>query len=194
MRGRYMTIGIVLVLILSIVVVYEAKENNLSGNSISTIGSSELGKLTAPPHGVNIGDRVIYINASATIPVELGPMNANASMYSFSILGEVNPKLEIKHGIIVKFIAINVDTDAYHNFVVTNEGPPYYNNFGGMMNGFYSFNNSYGYMMSYLPPQSSGRYAFVNVSYDFSNNGTYWYLCTYPGHASEGMYGEIVVN
>jgi rusticyanin len=190
------------------VVVYEAKVNYLGNESISTIGSSELSELTALPPGVIVRDKVIYVNASSTIPVELGPMSSNGSMYNFSIFGEINPKLEIERGITVKFVAINVDTDAYHNFVITNEGPPYYNNYGGMMNsfyggnysngdtmsGFYGLNNSYGYMMNYLPPQSSGRYAFENVTYDFSSTGTYWYLCTYPGHAAKGMYGEIVVS
>lgn len=199
---------IVFILAFSLVIVYETSLNQRARNSIQTLSSDDLTQMSSPPPGVTLENQVIYINSSATIPVELGPMNANMSMYSFSIFGEINPILEVKQRIDVRFVAINVDTDAYHNFVITTEGPPYYNSYGGMMsdqygnnysyggmmNGFYGLNNSYGYMMGYLPPQSSGRFAFVNVSYDFSSNGTYWYLCTYPGHAAEGMYGEIVVT
>ncbi len=208
MRNRYVALFVILFLIVSLLSVYVIEMSYQYPTKVPTISTSDLSKLFVPPPGVIVGKGVIYINSNATIPVELGQMSMNVSMYSFSIFGEVNPKIVIKQGSAVKFMAINVDTDAYHNFVVTNQGPPYSSNFvgmmggnsggnydyGGMMQGYYGFNNSYGYMMFYLPPQSTGHYYYAYVTYVFATLGTYWYVCTYPGHAASGMYGEIVVN
>jgi len=57
-------------------------------------------------------------------------------------------------------------------------------------------------MMPLLPPAhyftspevyEGQAYSF---QYDVSSlpEGQYWYLCTYPGHAQIGMYGELVVE
>lgn len=129
----------------------------------------------------------IFVNGSTDLTVMMGPMNA-PSMYSFEILGIINPTLLVKEGSTINFTAVNVDTDSYHNFVLSREGPPYYS-MGNMMQGV-------GFMspMNYLPPVHSNSFAYQNLSYVFTNSGTYWYLCTYPGHASNGMYGKILVS
>ena len=93
----------------------------------------------------------------------------------------------VKQGTTVEFTVINVDSDSYRNFVLSLSGPPYYY-MGNIMQGPGLMNN-----MNFLPQVHSDSYAYTNLSYSFSVPGTYWYLCTYPGHAANGMYGKIVV-
>lgn len=139
--------------------------------------------LTSQDVYVSSSNNTIYINGSSNLPVMMGPMNG-PSMYSFEILGLYNPTLRILSGSQINFTIINIDTDSYHNFVISVEGPPY----SSMMQG-----GEMMYSMSYLPPVHSGSYAFTNFTHSFSASGTYWYLCTYPGHAANGMYGKIIV-
>ncbi len=209
----YRTIGLASIAFLVVVVIVSASYywNNSGGLGSQVSGSfsqSQLSAINVTSPDVNVSDSasIIYVNCSADLPVMMGPMKA-PSKYSFEILGVINPTLFITLGSQVNFTVVNVDTDSYHNFVISLQGSPYYymggmmngyngnfSGFGSMMNGYYQSNGSYGYMMGYLPPQSSGHYSYTNVSYVFSSAGTYWYLCSYPGHASNGMYGEITVS
>ncbi len=211
--NRYKAFGLASITLLVVVITISASyywENSsgLSYQANGTFSQSQLAGINVTSQNVSVSEAssTIYINGSAELPVMMGPMNA-PSMYSFEILGIINPTLVITPGSQVKFTVVNVDTDSYHNFVISLQGPPYYymggmmngyngnySGFGSMMGGYFQYNNTHGYMMSYLPPQSSGHYAYTNVSYDFSSSGTFWYLCTYPGHASNGMYGKIKVS
>lgn len=51
-------------------------------------------------------------------------------------------------------------------------------------------------MMPVLPNDDvKDGYAYEqNNQVTLSQPGTYWYLCTYPGHAEQGMYGKIIVR
>lgn len=211
--NRYRVVGLASLVLLVVVITISASyyweistaANNQSSGSLS---KSQLAAINVTSSNVSVSgsNSTIYINGSAELPVMMGPMNA-PSMYNYEILGKINPTLVIAPGSQVNFTVVNVDTDSYHNFIISFEGPPYYymggmmdgNNgnysgFGNMMRGYFQNNNSHGYMMGYLPPQSSGHFAYTNVSYDFSSSGTFWYLCSYPGHAANGMYGEIIVS
>jgi len=50
--------------------------------------------------------------------------------------------------------------------------------------------------MPVLPNENKQQgYAYEYAdSVTLSQPGTYWYICTYPGHAEEGMYGKIIVQ
>ena len=48
-------------------------------------------------------------------------------------------------------------------------------------------------MMPYLPPTNADHYYYTNFSFAFNDPGSYWYLCSYYGHAANGMYGRILV-
>ncbi|KAA8922042.1 rusticyanin [Thermoplasma sp.] len=154
---------------------------------------SQLESLNVTDSGVQASpaDSTIYINSSTDLLVMAGPMNA-PSMYSFEILGMFNPTLVIRDGVTVHFTVVNIDTDSYHNFVISSRGPPYpyMSGMGSMGFGSYGFMTS----MNFLPPQSSGHFYYYNLTYTFSQPGTFWYLCTYPGHAENGMYGKITVD
>lgn len=112
----------------------------------------------------------------------------------FVIYGLINPTLVIQHGAVVQVAVVNLDKDMYHNFVVTALSPPYsYMAMQGMMNWQQRGPMQ---MMPLLPPASHAQ----GVAHEYAYSVTLdtqtglWYLCTYPGHAQAGMYGEVLVN
>ncbi len=108
----------------------------------------------------------------------------------FIIYGLINPTLVMPADASVQFTVVNLDDDMYHNLVVSSISPPYpYMAMQGMM-------SSYDWM-PFLPAAdySQGTAHEYSYSLTLSSPATLWYLCTYPGHAQMGMYGEIeVVN
>jgi rusticyanin len=114
---------------------------------------------------------------------------------AFVIYGLVDPTLVIPHGAMVHVTVVNLDKDMYHNFVITTLSPPYsYMTMQGMMMN--SQRQGFVQMMPFLPAASYPQ----GVAHEYSYNATLgtqsslWYLCTYPGHAQTGMYGEVLVN
>jgi rusticyanin len=106
----------------------------------------------------------------------------------FVIYGLINPTLVVRAGALVKLTVVNLDDDMYHNLVVASYGPPYaYMSMQGMMSG---------YWMPYLPPADYSQGSAHEYSYTMplGQPGTFWYICTYPGHAQSGMYGRIIVT
>ena len=162
-----------------------------SGNSGNYLTETQLNNLNVIDPGIYVSNNTstVYINSSSSLPVMMGPMNS-VSMYSFEILSLINPQIIVRNGTEIHFTVVNIDDDSYHNFVMGTYAPPYPHGIGGGM----MFNGQYSSMMQYLPPVNSGHYAYANFSYDFTSGGTFWYLCTYPGHAQNGMYGKIIVT
>lgn len=124
----------------------------------------------------------------------------------FVIFGLINPTLVVPNGAILHLTVVNLDEDAYHDFVLATLGPPYSSlvmqgmmaSAGGpagwgMMGGSIS-SGRYLYMMPVLYPAdyTSGWAPFYSYTVSMPSGTTLWYLCTYPGHAQSGMYGEIV--
>ncbi len=122
----------------------------------------------------------------------------------FVIYGLVNPTLVIPKGTSIHFTIANLDDDMYHNMVVSSIGPPYpYMSMeGGMMSSFWQGGGKGSAslpvlsMMPFLPPADYRQGSAYEYSYalTFNQPGNLWYLCTYPGHALQGMYGEILVT
>ena len=194
--NKYKARGIVGVAFLIVVLVFSAfyyygGYNTSSSSQYLTQSQLEGLNVTEPGVYVSQTNSTIYINSSSSLLVMAGPMNG-PSMYSFEIIGMYNPTIVIKEGVTVHFTVVNIDTDSEHNFVLSNQGPPYsyMSGMGSMGSGGYSSMTS----MSFLSSTNSGHFYYYNMSYSFSQPGTYWYLCTYPGHAENGMYGKIVVE
>lgn len=123
----------------------------------------------------------------------------------FVIDGLINPTLVVPNGAVLHLTVVNLDEDAYHDFVISTLAPPYPSlvmqgmmaNGGGpagwgMMGGQGS--GRYLYMMPVLYPAdyTSGWAPFYSYTVSMPSNASLWYLCSYPGHAQSGMYGEIV--
>ena len=113
----------------------------------------------------------------------------------FVVYGLINPTLVIPAGATVHVTFVNLDDDMYHNFVITAVPPPYPYNvmpYVGMYGGMGPQMMLY---MRWLPPADyKAGYAYgYEYTFTVAEPGTYWYLCTYPGHAEMGMYGKIIV-
>lgn len=110
----------------------------------------------------------------------------------FVIYGLVNPTLVVPNGAKLKITIVNLDKEMYHNFVFTSSGPPYpymvvqHRIMDGFEGGWI--------MMPFLPPAIGDEVAHA-YSYTITvpAAGSFWYLCTYPGHAQNGMYGSMLI-
>ena len=157
---------------------------------------------------ISFDSRDISIIAFAMMPE--GAINLTGTQppsYStddvFVIYGLINPTLVIPAGATVHFTIVNLDDDMYHNLVVSSLSPPYpYMAMQGMMSYPRNFQGTTTYypamnmMLPFLPPANYSQGIAHEYSYSttFTQAGSLWYLCTYPGHAQSGMYGHIVVN
>lgn len=120
----------------------------------------------------------------------------------FVISGLINPTLVVPKGTMVQFTVINLDEGMYHNLAISSVKPPYpYMAMMSSMNGMMSSNWKAGantdlspIMMSFLPPTNHGLAHEYSYTLTFGQSGNLWYLCTYPSHAQDGMYGKIVVT
>ncbi|AFZ69818.1 hypothetical protein Calag_0023 [Caldisphaera lagunensis DSM 15908] len=124
--------------------------------------------------------------------------NSTVPSYShgdvFVIYGLINPTLIVPSGSTIHVLFINLDDDMYHNFIITTTPPPYPYNvmpYVGMNGGMGPSMRLY---MTWLPPANYNNNYAYGYEYTFIINspGNYWYLCTYPGHAENGMYGEVI--
>lgn len=117
------------------------------------------------------------------------PSYANGDAF---VIGDmIDPTLVLKAGTTLNVTSINLDGDMAHNFAIMSSPPPYpYMTMQGMMYGGVVA------MMPVLPNDDEKAGYAYELSYQvtLSQPGTYWYVCTYPGHAQGGMYGKIVVQ
>jgi rusticyanin len=111
----------------------------------------------------------------------------------FVIGGLIDPTLYIPKGATVHMTVVNLDDDMYHDLVVTTLSPPYpYMMMQGMMWG-----GDFLYMMPVLSPANyaAGWAPYYSYTVTIPSAATnLWYICTYPGHAESGMYGEIITT
>lgn len=133
---------------------------------------------------------IIYSGQSIKIVVFGGAMGDSNSGpdEKFVIGGLVNPTLHIQKGARVTFELINEDTGMPHGIEVTSAQPPY--EYMSMMQGTI-------YPGTFIPPipaASKDAYPVDTSSFTASQSGTFHYICEYPGHASKGMYGKIIVG
>jgi rusticyanin len=173
-----------------------------SGNqgTLSTITYSSFVSDNIPQNGVTVvpSANSIYVNGTGiTLMIESTPPWANRSGDFFMSYGLVNPTFYIRHGVAVRFSLINADNEE-HDLIISSLAPPYqYNEMmsGGMMWG--------GYHWMYGSPMLGGlqgnlswgsRMPMFTFMAKIQNQGTYWYMCGYPGQAQSGMYGRIIVD
>ncbi|GGL53961.1 multicopper oxidase domain-containing protein [Sporolactobacillus putidus] len=128
---------------------------------------------------------IIYSGNSVKLVIAGGPEKADGK---FVIDGLINPKLVVTKGADVTVEFINEDADVPHAFEITDAAPPY--DYMSMMDGgIYS-----GSVIRPLPKTSGGHYAMTTITFQASQPGTFYYICPYPGHAQEGMYGKLIIK
>jgi len=74
----------------------------------------------------------------------------------------------------------------YHNLALTTRGPPY--------SSMPMMSHMSGPKTSMLSASESGYYWVQNMNITANSPDQFWYLCEYPGHAEEGMYGSLVIS
>lgn len=132
---------------------------------------------------------ITYSGKSVKILALGGAMDNNSGpKEKFVIGGLVNPTLHIQKGTQVTLELINEDTDMPHGIEITDAQPPY---------GFMSMMQGGIYPGAFIPPipaASKDVYPVSSTTFTANQSGTFNYICEYPGHAAEGMYGEIIVG
>jgi len=104
---------------------------------------------------------------------------------TFVVQGMVNPTIHVAAEARVAVTVVNLDSDMYHNWALISQGPPY-SSMPMMRSG--------AMMTMTMLGHASGSGFWSQAASFASSAGSYWYLCQYPGHANEGMYGSFVVG
>ncbi len=140
-------------------------------NASATMGTAYMGNNTLWFHGGTV-NLVVY-------------MSPPDHDMAFVVQGMANPTIHMGTGSRVTVTIVNMDSGDYHNWALTKTAPPYSSM--PMMSG--------GTMMSMtmVSPMSSTGYPSGSLSFS-AQSGSYWYLCQYASHASQGMYGSFVVG
>ncbi len=137
-----------------------------------------------------VNNRVTYRGQSIRLVVLGGAMDGTSAgpAEKFVVAGLVNPTLNVPKGSRITLELINEDTDMPHGIEVSAIGPPYAT-MSMMQGGVYS-----GSFIAPMNEASSGEFPMASTTFTADKSGTFYYLCQYPGHAAEGMYGKLVVS
>ena len=128
---------------------------------------------------------VTYTGNDIKIVMLGGPEEADEK---FVVAGLVNPTIYLPKDTTVTLEFVNADEGMPHAFEITTAGPPYY--YMAMMSGgVYP-----GSFIRTLPAANADEYPVAEITFQAGTAGTFYYLCQYPGHAAEGMYGIIVIE
>jgi len=134
------------------------------------------------------------MRSDAMNAIDIVPSSSDDTQGDAFVIDEmINPTLVVKSGTLLHVTVVNLDEDMGHNFVITTLSPSYsLMPMQGMMNDNAVFLNS----MPIIPNEKQQEgYAYeFTTALTLEKSGTYWYICTYPGHAAEGMYGKIIVQ
>ncbi|MBS1723444.1 MAG: multicopper oxidase domain-containing protein [Armatimonadetes bacterium] len=123
-----------------------------------------------------------FTGKAANLVVRTGP---EKDMMSFWTRGLRNPTIIVAAGSTMKVLFVNTDEDMLHNFRITGTAPPFDAKMGDR--------GSVG--SASLPHKSGKSYTGQQLVFKVpTQKGTYYYVCTVPGHAAAGMYGKVVVN
>lgn len=129
---------------------------------------------------------IIYTGTNVKIVMLGGPKEADEK---FVIAGLINPTLKIPQGANITMEIINKDEGMSHGVEITTATPPY--TYMSMMQGGGIYP---GASIQPIPKAASNQYPASQVSFAASNVGEFYYLCQYPGHAANGMYGKMIIG
>lgn len=128
---------------------------------------------------------ITYTGDEVKLVIVGGPEEADEK---FVLNGLVNPTVYIPKGATVTLEFINADKEMPHAFEITTAEPPYY--YMAMMGGgVYP-----GGFISTLPEAENDAYPSAEITFEANTAGTFYYICQYPGHAQEGMYGKMIIE
>lgn len=157
--------------------------------NVATLTEEELqADITAAQINAQVDEQantVTYTGSDVKLVVVGGPEEADEK---FVINGLINPTVYLPKGATVTLEFVNADEGMPHAFRITDAFPPY--DYMAMMDGaVYP-----GSLIPTLPVAANGEYPVAESTFTAAETGTFYYICQYPGHAQEGMYGQIVIE
>lgn len=159
------------------------------GNTVETKTDAEIqADIEAAQANAQVDETansITYTGSNIKIVMLGGPEEADEK---FVVAGLVNPTVYIPKDATVTLELVNADEGMPHAFEITTAAPPYY--YMTMMSGGV-YPGSY---IRTLPVANADKYPVAEVAFQADTAGTFYYICQYPGHAAEGMYGVIVIE
>lgn len=121
-----------------------------------------------------------------TIPFVAGV--GGAAPKRFELHGMVDPTLVVPAGAHIRIRLANAESSMPHGLAVTTKAPPYPANVKSEIKPPLAGTG-------YVDPTGSNKGMHVKATGWFTlKPGTYYYVCPVPTHASDGMYGKIIVQ
>ncbi|HEY8891708.1 MAG TPA: hypothetical protein VIM70_15810 [Clostridium sp.] len=106
----------------------------------------------------------------------------------FFIGGLTNPTIQVPKDANISLKMINKDDGMPHGVEITDAPPAY--NYMTMMDGNI-YPNAF---ISPLPEASKDKYSTSVATFTSNQEGTFYYICQYPGHAAKGMYSKFIIK
>lgn len=128
---------------------------------------------------------ISFAGKDITIVLLAGPEIADEK---FVIGGLINPSIQVPKDAKISLEMINEDEGVPHGVEITNANPPY--NYMAMMGGGIYPDT----FITPLPAATEGNYPTAVTTFNSSQEGDFYYICQYPNHASEGMYGKFIIK
>lgn len=162
---------------------------NLDSGNYDTIDYKEAESMQSNANQKAIVDEenntITYKGNNVNIVMLGGPEEADGK---FVIDDLVNPTVKIQKGATITLTLINADEGMPHGILVTENHPPY--SYMSMMDG-----GIYGNAIIYpIPEAKEDELPVSTVTFQAEQSGEYYYICQYPGHASAGMYGKLIIE
>ncbi len=160
-----------------------------ANNSFSYISETDAEKLMktslAQAKIDKVNNTITYQTKNIEIVMYGGPEEADGK---FVIKHLINPTIRIPKGANVKLTFINADEGMPHGIEITSSTPPY--SYMSMMNGGIYLDA----FITPIPEYNGNKMPIASTSFTANNNGDYYYICQYPGHAANGMYGKFIIE
>lgn len=143
---------------------------------------AQVNHMVAQNNGVASGTTVNYTGKVARIVV--AAVLPGFPFPSFEVAHVKDPTLTVAGGSDVKITFINTNAGFGHSFQITQKAPPF-----AVMPQIVPV--VAGTQVSPIP--KGGKFPYATFSWH-PEAGTYYYVCTVPGHAMMGMFGKIIVK
>jgi rusticyanin len=128
---------------------------------------------------------ITFTGKDITIVLVGGPKIADDK---FFIGGLINPTIQVPKDAKVYLNLINEDDGMPHGVEITN-APPAYSYMSMMDGGIYPDT-----FVPILPAATVDKYPTAVTAFNANQEGTFYYICQYPGHAANGMYGKFIIK
>lgn len=160
-----------------------AAAQSVAMSKVAALGNLRPGGATVDP----AQNRVVFAGKDVQLDVVASPKGQKDE--TFRIAGLVNPTVVVPTGATVHVTFVNADAGMYHDWVVTPAKAPF--DYAAMMEAPLAFPAGATPM---LGPATAATAEEVDSVFVAAAAGRYTYVCLWPGHAQNGMFGQFVVG